>query len=499
MSLEENDTVTTIGEGGQRVWLYPIRVLGRFVKARYAVSWLLMSILIAAPWIDINGHPSILLDMPHRRFYLFGMTLFATNGYYLLFLAGLVVFSVFLFTATLGRAWCGWTCPQTVFLESYVRVIEEWIEGKPSERKRLDAAPWGVKKLTKKFTKWSLFLALAGAISTTTVAYFIGREGILEAQFNLVSFFVSIKGPISLLGVTFTPQSHPVATGIFLFLMGLLMFDFLWFREQVCLIVCPYGRFQSVLMDESSLSVWYDPRRGEPRGKPKKTKRSAQESHPEITPESTPLGDCIDCNKCVQVCPTGIDIRKGSQLECVQCAACIDACDSIMDKLKRPRGLIRYTTEAELEGREPRYLRPRVIAYVVALLIVVGALITTVRMTPDLELRATRMAGAPFEVLSGGLVKNAGRMRVTSHLTTPSRVKLTLAHPSEGLQLITPLPVVEVAGGGVEHIIFFLMHPQGIANRSEVRLRVIDAESEALVGESNFTFLAPERNVEAPK
>ncbi len=482
--LEENDTVTTIGEGGRRVWLYPARVVGRFVRARYFTSWLLMAVLVAAPWVDVGGHPAVLLDLPHRRFFLFGMSLFATNGYYMLFLAGLVVFSVFLATSTLGRAWCGWTCPQTVFLESFVRVIEERIEGKPSERKRLDAAPWGARKVAKKLTKWALFALLAGVISTTTVAYFIGREGILEAQSYLVSYLIELEGPLSLLGVTFTPQSHPVATGVFLSLSALLMFDFVWFREQVCLIVCPYGRFQSVLMDESSLSVWYDPRRGEPRGKARGAQRGEE-----------PLGDCVDCGRCVQVCPTGIDIRKGSQLECVQCAACVDACDEIMGKLSRPKGLVRYATEAEIAGGAPRPLRPRVVIYALALLGVVGALVTTVSRTPQVELHATRMVGAPYEVMGDGRVKNAGNLRVTSHMreAVPVRLELADGAPSS-LELITPLPRVEVEESGVVHLVFFLIQPQAGAAR-RARLKVTHADTGAPLGVAEFKLLAPERAV----
>lgn len=465
MSLEENDTVKTIGDDGERVWLYVRRVVGRFVLLRYIVSWTLFLILFLAPWIDINGHPAIFLDLPQRRFYVFGLTFFATNAYYLLFVAGLIIFGIFLSSSTLGRAWCGWVCPQSVFMESFVRLIEEFIEGKPAQRKRLDREAWHIKKIIKKVSKWVVFIILAGMISTTTVAYFIGRQSVLESQFD--------------------PWSHPVATGIFIFLTALLSFDFLWFREQVCLIVCPYGRFQSVLMDKHSVSVWYDVQRGEPRGKTK-----IKESH-------QPLGDCVDCGLCIQVCPTGIDIRKGSQLECIQCAACVDACDSIMQQLNRATGLVRYSTEAELKGEKTRYFRPRVLAYLLAFLGVLSALILTISLATSLDIRVTRMVDAPYEVLEHGQIKNGGQIRVSNHLNEPIMISVKLAAKDQDLSLVMPIQSLELKPASVNHLIFFLIDSsleKLNQARREVTFVLLDEKQKEL-GKAQFTFLAPEVRV----
>jgi cytochrome c oxidase accessory protein FixG len=247
MALAKNDTVRTIGEGGRRVWLYPLWVMGRFVKARTLVAWTLFVLLLIAPWIDVAGHPAMLFDVPGRRFHFWGLTFFPTEAYWLLFGFGILVFSVFFFTAVFGRLWCGWACPQTVLLESIIRPIEILIEGQPSARKKLDQAPWTAGKVFKKGLKLTAFLVVAGAFATTLVAYFIGRDGVLEAQ----AF----------------PSTHPIGTAFFVVLTGILFFDFAWFREQTCIVVCPYGRFQSVLMDADSLTIGYDARRGEPRGK----------------------------------------------------------------------------------------------------------------------------------------------------------------------------------------------------------------------------------------
>lgn len=441
MPLAENDTVTTIGEGGARVRLYPLRVVGRFVRARTLVAWTLTALLLIAPWIDVGGHPAMFFDIPHRRFYFWGLTLMATDGNYLLFLAGLVVFGVFFFTALFGRVWCGWACPQTVFMESFVRPIEELIEGKPSARKKLDAAPWTAEKILKKGAKLGAFLVLAGAIATTFTAYFLGRDGVIEAQTD--------------------PLSHPVGTGTFVLLTGLLFFDFAWFREQTCVVVCPYGRFQSVLMDEQSLAVVYDERRGEPRGKPGRAG----------------VGDCVDCRRCVQVCPTGIDIRKGVQMECVNCAACIDACDGIMDKLGRPRGLIRYGSEATLAGRPRRLLRPRVLAYGLGLVATVGLFGVSVARRAPVEVHLTRQVGPPFHRLPDGRIQNATSLRLSNRDGHERRFTVVPVAPPD-LEIVGPRGPVAVPAGAVEHVPLSLVRPDPLEpdGRSAVRIEVRDAE-----------------------
>ncbi len=452
MPLADDDTVATIGDGGRRVWLYPLKVWGRYVTARTLFGWALFAVLLIAPWIDVGGHPAMMFDIPRRRFYLWGLTLFATDANYLLFLFGSFIFSVFLFTALLGRVWCGWACPQTVFLEGIIRPIEQLIEGPPSQRKRLDAAPWTVSKIWKKGLKLAAFLVVAGAISTTVVAYFIGREGIFEAQAD--------------------PFSHPVATSIFIALTAVLMFDFTWFREQVCIVACPYGRFQSVLMDADSLTIAYDTGRGEPRGKPRDPN----------------AGDCIDCKKCVQVCPTGIDIRKGVQMECINCTACIDACDSIMDKLGRERGLIRYTSENALATGQVRLLRPRVILYALVLVAIGTGFATALTLRQPVEIAMTRPPGEPFTVRPDGRLQNLMRLRIANKGAEPRTFTASVAAP-EGGDLFAPVAEMTVGPDAVGQFPVLLIRNAAGPQRTPFVIRV--RGDGGFEGTVEATFIAP--------
>lgn len=467
--LPKDYALRTIGEGGKRIWMYPERPRGPWMRRRTWVHALLLGALLLGPWIDINGHPGIHIDIPGRRLHLLGLTLFATDGSYLLFLFGVLVFGVFLFTALFGRAWCGWACPQTVFMETVVRPLERLVEGSPSQQRRRDRGPWTPDKIVRKGIKWAALLVLCGALGTTFTAYFLGRQGVLEAQLD--------------------PLSHPAGAITFVFITAVTFFDFAWFREQTCLVVCPYGRFQSVLLDPHSLLVAYDQPRGEPRGKL---------SDPDA-------GDCVDCRRCLTVCPTGIDIRRGTQLECVQCMACIDACDEIMGKLGRKPGLIRFSTEAAIGaatvagapattptatsaatstttgtparsmiGRTPtRLLRPRVVAYALGLLGVLVALGITVRGRQPVELALTRQPGVPYMALPDGRVQNPMRLRITNKGQEPRSFAVEVVEPAD-LELVMPTPYV-VEADHVEHVpVFVLRPPTGHSPRTPFILRVSD-------------------------
>ncbi|MEM9835282.1 MAG: 4Fe-4S dicluster domain-containing protein [Bacteroidota bacterium] len=373
---EFRNTIATVKEDGRRQWIFPRKPVGRFYQWRSYLSYFLLAVLFGLPWLRINGNPFIRLNVLEREFYLFGQ-LFSPQDFYLLaiLMITLVVF-ISLFTVVYGRLFCGWVCPQTIFMEMIFRKIEYWVDGDASAQKRLDKAPWTPDKMRKRLLKHGLFALVATVIAHTFLAYIIGTESVLET-------------------VTSSPLANPAGFIAIVIFTAVFYFVFARMREQVCIAICPYGRLQGVLLDEDSVNVMYDYNRGEPRGKiskgkPKKSSctscedcRSGKDAcadrvlqrmeaalttvAPPPAPAVAPKGDCIDCKLCVQVCPTGIDIRNGVQLECINCTACIDACDGVMDKIKRPRGLIRYDSERGVrEGKRKKYT-PRTIAYSIAL------------------------------------------------------------------------------------------------------------------------------------
>jgi cytochrome c oxidase accessory protein FixG len=313
------DSLGIVSREGKRRWMYPKRIVGRFYRLRTFFSVILLAVLFGTPFVRMDGHSFMLFDVLNRRFILFGQ-IFGPHDFYLFGLAliTLVVFIV-LFTVVFGRLFCGWVCPQTVFMEMVFRKIDYWVEGDHREQRRLNASPWNGGKILRKGTKYIIYAALAVLIANTLLAYIVGVENL---------------GAI----VSRPPGEHP---GMFIAMAGfsvLFYWIFSWFREQACILVCPYGRLQGVLLDRNSIVIAYDHVRGEPRAKLRRN-------------EERTAGDCVDCDQCVEVCPTGIDIRNGTQLECVNCTACIDACDMVMDKVRKPRGLIRYASAVAIEGK----------------------------------------------------------------------------------------------------------------------------------------------------
>ena len=396
--LPNRDTVTTIRADGSRRMLHPADVRGVFTTARRWFAWVLVAVYLSLPWIRIGGNPAVFLDIAGRRFHLFGLTLAFQDAWLLFFLITGLGFGLFFVTALLGRVWCGWACPQTVFLEHVFRPIERWIEGDAVARRQLDAAPWNAAKVARRGFKQVVFFLLTAVIAHLFLAYYV----------SLPELWAMMRAD---------PARHWDAFVFVFIFTAVLYFNFAWFREQLCIIICPYGRLQSALLDDHSLVIGYASVRGEPRGKPG-------------TPDA---GACIDCLRCVQVCPTGIDIRQGLQVECIGCAACIDACDEVMVRLQRPRGLVRYDSLSGFAGRPTRWLRPRTLLY--ALLLTVGASVaswafSTVRPA---SLGVTRMIGAPYFV-DATTVRNQFFIRLVNKRNVPAQFVLVV--PPAGIPMV---------------------------------------------------------------
>ena len=410
--LPTRDSVTTIREDGSRPFLFPADTHGRFTLARRGSALLLIAFYLSLPWIRIGGYPAVFLDVAERRFHLFGLTLAAQDLWLLFFVITGLGFTLFFVTALFGRIWCGWACPHTVFLDHVFRRIERWTDGDAIQRRVLDAAPLSGGKLLRRTLKHGLYILASALIAHLFLAY-----------------FVSLPEVWSMMRAA--PVEHWSAFAFMAVFSGVLYFNFAWFREQLCIVICPYGRLQSALIDDHSLVIGYDTARGEPRGKI----------------GTAGAGDCVACNRCVQVCPTGIDIRQGLQLECVGCTACIDACDDVMTRLHRPRGLIRYDSQVGFANRATRWLRPRTALYGVLLLIgasVAGWALSTVRPA---SLGVTRITGTPY-VVSAESIRNQFLVRLVNKRNVPVRFVLQLVHAPADLSQTGLRAPVEVPALG---------------------------------------------------
>ena len=461
MSSDFRETLYTIDQRGHRKWVYPTEIVGFFKARRRIIASLLLAFYLLMPWISIGEYQAIHLDIFNRRFVFFGNVFWATDTKYLflsLFTLGL---TLFLFTSLFGRVWCGWACPQTVFLEFVFRPIEQLIEGSFSQRKKLDEQPWNLKKLRIKLTKYVIFIILAWFIANTFLAYFLGRE--------------------RLIGMMTSSPLDNLSTFILSNIMtGVVLFEFGWFREQFCTVLCPYARFQSVLLDDSSVIVGYDAIRGEPRSKVSKSAGG----------EESPKGDCVDCGLCVRVCPTGIDIRNGLQLECVQCASCIDACDSIMTKLGRPLGLIRYDSEKGLKGDLKKLIRPRTVVYASVWLLVIsvfGYLVLNRKLSEAsiFHSRSGHLFSMSQVVGEEGIVVNHLELHIENKAAVVNyytvEVDASMDSSLAGVKLVMPVNPFPVQPNKFQQIPLFAKFPKGILINGKRSIELIIKDNSSYV------------------
>ncbi len=407
------DHLATVNKDGKRNWIFPKKPSGRYYKARNVVAVLLLAFFFSGPFITINGNPLLLLNILERKFVIFGVAFWPQDLHLLVF--GMLSFILFvvLFTTIFGRLWCGWACPQTIFMEMVFRRIEYWIEGDAADQIRLNNKAWNFEKVWKKTTKHGVFFAIAFLISNMFLAYIIGPDQLFEI-------------------ITDPPSEHIAGLSSMIIFSGVFYGVFAFMREQVCHFVCPYGRMQSVMLDNNSINVIYDYRRGETRASVKDRyqleNRKATLEDLGFSANET-FGDCIDCYQCVKVCPMGIDIRNGTQLECVHCTACIDACDSVMEKIDKPRGLIRYSSENAIREGKQKVFTPRVAGYSGILIVLLATFITLLTLRPDTETSILREPGTLYQELPNDMYSNIYNLKVLNKTFEELDFELRLESP----------------------------------------------------------------------
>lgn len=439
----EEHVLSTLEADGSRRWLTPKLSKGRFWQRRRIVAYALLAVYSGLPWLEIGGEPAVRIDLPGRELTLFGMSFLATDTL-LLALALLTTFlSIFFFTALFGRVWCGWACPQTVYMEYVFRPIERLFLGTAGKggRPKKDVAAW------RRVGMYATFFVIALHLAQTFMAYFVGVENVRDWVWS-------------------SPTDHAAEFAIVAVLTILMMVDFAYWREQLCIIGCPYGRLQSVLLDRDSKIVAYDESRGEPRMPLRKSDGG----------DFSNRGSCVACTMCVQVCPTGIDIRDGLQMECVNCTQCIDACDEIMDRTGQPRGLIRYTSQAALEGERPRVLRPRIVVYGSLISVLAVLLATLVVKKPGADVTMLRSMGRPFVLVEEtGEVQNTMRLKLTNRTDGARTYDLVVEAPASAAFRGTSERLEVEPGETVEEPIHLVAPPGDFrAARLDAAVRITD-------------------------
>lgn len=491
------DSIGTVDADGRRKWVYPKKPKGRYYNWRSYLSYALLLVLFGLPWIKIGGEPLIMLNVLERKFILFGLSFSPQDFHLFAILMITAVVFISLFTVIFGRLFCGWVCPQTIFMEMVFRKVEYWIEGDANAQRRLNKAPWTAVKIRKKAVKHTIFLFISGVIAHTFLSYIIGTDAVLAT----------------------VSQSPFVAPGGFLAIVafiGIFYFVFARMREQVCIAICPYGRLQGVLLDDTSINVIYDYVRGEPRGKlskghPKKSSCTDCEDcrtgksacvdrvleHMEASlsklepPQPAPKGDCIDCKLCVQVCPTGIDIRNGIQMECVNCTACIDACDEVMDKIEKPRGLIRFDSESGVARGERKVWTPRVFAYSGVLLALIALNIVLLGSRDGLDVILLRTPGLLYQENQDGSINNLYSFQIVNKTGEELPLEFRVIDFDGNVRPVGEAPIAEV--GEVTEGALFIDLPAKFKTPFDGEVQVEVWSGDKHLETISTTFIHPEK------
>jgi cytochrome c oxidase accessory protein FixG len=456
------DHLATIDEKGKRVWVYARKPKGKLTSARNITGFFLLAIFFAGPFLKINGQPLLLLNFIERKIVVFGLQ-FWPQDFHLFFLA-MISFMVFiiLFTVLYGRLWCGWACPQTVFMELIYRRIEYWIEGNAWKQKKLDQSPWNFNKIWRRVLKHSIFYLFALVVTNFFLMYIIGVPEWKEWIWT-------------------NPLDHAAGSAGMLIFAGIFYFVFSWFREQVCTIVCPYGRLQGVLLDRQSIVISYDYHRGEPRA----TFRKGEDR------EKAGKGACIDCNQCVQVCPTGIDIRNGTQLECINCACCIDACNAQMKATGQDPGLIRYASERMIADRAKWKPTVRSIAYSIVLLVLLS--VVTYAMTARTAVEATvlRAPGQLFQEQGENAISNLYNIKLVNKTNEDLPIELRLLSHEGEIRIIGN--AIRVPAQTVGESVFFVILERSLLDREKTDIEVGVFSSDELIDVDEVSFISPKK------